>query len=192
MLARAALTRSRPHGRNSFHSSADKEVWQASLGSKREKHAQKRLPCNTDKHKVKEPETDRRKLWGSPGRQGVCYQNSVRCSPEPSLCLYLLLLNVTISPQFETKQTPEVFQQLLRTTRAKTKTFRAWHLPGQLAKCITCEKGCSERIILLMFTRRGVKSLRTQRIFHPGQPTRAGESTFLWTARKGNYAFYGR
>lgn len=43
-----------------------------------------------------------------------------------------------------------------------------------------------------MFTRWGVKSQRTQGIFHPEQPRRVGNSTFLWTARKGNYTFYVR
>lgn len=130
-LARAALVGSRPRRRNSFRLSADKAFWQASLRRERAaggRHAHKRLPCNTERHRVKEAEPAGSLEAARADRESAIRKK--RDAVQSSLCLYLLLLNVTIGQQLDTKQIPRRIPVTPQDHQGKNKNIQGLTLSG--------------------------------------------------------------
>lgn len=131
VLARAALVGSRPRRRNSFRLSADKAFWQASLRRERAaggRHAHKRLPCNTERHRVKEAEPAGSLEAARADRESAIRKK--RDAVQSSLCLYLLLLNVTIGQQLDTKQIPRRIPVTPQDHQGKNKNIQGLTLSG--------------------------------------------------------------
>lgn len=109
VLARAASARSRPRRRNSFHSSADKEFWQASLRSKKGENTHTK-DCPVILRSTKWRNQRPKAAWRQPGQtESLLSELKAMQSRAPSVSTCFFSMSLSANSLIQNRS-PEGFQ----------------------------------------------------------------------------------